>query len=551
MQFRSAVALLPVLISIFSLPIPQLAHGNDFEWTVKKSSWSAADERNYSKFVVSIGQAVEKRSCGNVNRCMHSPANPYRNTDPARLSFFADCADFPYFLRAYFAWKNDLPFGIASAMRAQKHKDNQDKDIRYTPFGNVVSSRMSFVPTWNDPVIITSVLNTLIPNYISTASFRTSAVGNDTGRLFSDFYPVKIDRSAITPGTNLYDANGHVGVIYKITEDGHAWYVDAHPDNSLTVGKFSTKFSRSNPFVGAGFKKFRPLELENADESWGGIFEGGDLVGVPNSRLRDYSYEQYFGTKGQPSHDWKKAQFIFKGKVVSFHDYVRLKLAGSNFRLDPVVEIKSTVAEICMNLKDRVTSVQLAIDRGINKLPYPVTMPENIYGSSGDWENYSSPGRDVSIKVLFKQIILTTEDHVRRWRERDPELVTDSVDLPRDLLNAYDAESANCQIQYKNSVGQAVSLNLEQVRARIFKLSFSPYDCVERRWGAEGAELSACSEDLEKREWYQGLQQLRNHTERDTEAKMNYTRSEYQKIIPGVGLELPTEVDVREHLQRL
>jgi hypothetical protein len=545
-----AVVWFGMFIGLF---IGSTAQANDFEWTVASKEWSRSDEQKFSTFVVSIGNAVEKRSCGSVNQCMRSSANPYRGTDPARLYFKADCADFPYFLRAYFAWKQKLPFGMVKHIRPNAGEANEGRDIRYTPLGNRPSERISFVPSSSGLFLITSVLNTYIPNFISTATFR-SGYQDGTGRnreLFSDMYPVKIERGALVPGTNLYDANGHAGVIYKVTDDGQVWYVDAHPDNSLTVGRFGSKFSRSSPDVGAGFKKWRPLVLENAEQTWEGTYEDGNLVGVPNSRIKDFSTEQFFGNVPNREGNWRKAQFAIEGKSVTFAEFVRLKMAKGRLKQNPVNEFGSSLKEICMFLQDRVASVQAAVTNGITSKPYPERLPINIYGSAGEWEDFSTPGRDVTLKMLFLQLKAQSTDLIKRAKAGDPDLEYTGSNLPADLLKLYDQESPRCQFSYQNSNGQAVPLNLAIAQNRLFQFSFSPYDCVERRWGAAGGELSTCQDDSEKTEWYKNLQQLRNHTERNVDAKMDFTRGEFGRLIPGVGIQSPEDLDIRRHLKSL
>src|SRR5262245_56682433 len=102
-------------------------------YRVMHDSWTEADERGYSEFIAAIGS----NGCGSINKCLHSTANPFAKTDPPGVSFFADCADLPYFLRAYYAWKRGLPFSYISAVSPL----GQTNDIRYTARGNTVAGR--------------------------------------------------------------------------------------------------------------------------------------------------------------------------------------------------------------------------------------------------------------------------------------------------------------------------------------------------------------------------------------------------------------------------
>ena len=101
-------------------------------WKVYKESWTQADEAGYSKFVQGIGRS----DCISLESCLKSEANPYRSdVDP---SLPGDCADMAYVLRAYYAWKNGLPFSYQNAMRTA---DRSRQDIRYSTEGNIVTGR--------------------------------------------------------------------------------------------------------------------------------------------------------------------------------------------------------------------------------------------------------------------------------------------------------------------------------------------------------------------------------------------------------------------------
>ena len=524
-----------------------------YQWLIKKAQWSAQDEIKYQEFIAAFGQGVENRVCSTVDRCFKSKANIYNGTDPIRLTINADCADLPYQLRAYFAWKNELPFSIIAGLAPRKEGEFEFKDIRYTPYGNVITSRRDFINTPSRPLIVSSLFHTLIPEIISTASFR---VGFDKGInqidpenpnrefYFNDFYPVSLDRKGITPGTVIYDSNGHVAVVYKITDEGDIYFIDAHPDNSLTMGKFGIRYQRGNPMVGAGFKKFRPLTIANGNVSSDGNITGGNIIGTLDSRLPDFSLEQFFGNESSNNQNWKKANFIFKDRKFGFHEYIKLKLSKNATFLDPIQETKLQVADICRNLKDRVTSVEVAIKNQIDQKPHPDTLPTNIYGADGEWEDYSTPGRDVTLKIQYKHLLEQSVEMVRRWKAKEPTIDYKGSNLPKDIVDTYLKEARACSFSYQNSNGKAIYLDVESARRRIFYFSFDPYHCVERRWGAIDNELRTCRETSDKAEWYSNLQQVRNHTARKLEARFDYTLEEWRNLIPEVGEKWAPDLDL-------
>jgi hypothetical protein len=53
---------------------------------------------------------------------------------------------------------------------------------------------------------------------------------------------VAVDRDHVQPGTVIYDPDGHVAVVYKVEPTGRVFFIDAHPDHSLSFGEYSTRF---------------------------------------------------------------------------------------------------------------------------------------------------------------------------------------------------------------------------------------------------------------------------------------------------------------------
>ncbi len=499
-----------VLCALFAAVFAAEANSADYSYRITKTQWSAVDEKNWQNFVASIGAAVERGECRTVDQCFKLNANTYRHSDPTNFTYRADCADFPFFMRGYFAWKNGLPFGFAMQMRPRQIAGNTVKDIRYSRYGNEVVKRYGATTNsrgkYPDGLYL---LRELIPSYTFSANYRT-IYSFDQGVTFSDFYPLKVTRDGIRPGTVLYDPDGHVVLIYKVGDDGRVYYIDAHPDNSLTKGVFGKKFVRAHPGQGAGFKNWRPLILTGASKGPNGTLIGGQILTLPNESLPDYSVEQFYGLESG-NREWTKARFAVGGNKVDYYDYIRFRLGRGNLKIQPVHEFRNLVKDLCVSLKDRVLAVDIAIAAGIQNRPHPGNLPENIYGTSGDWETYSTPSRDAQLKVVYKDLIDQAANFFTRIKARDPMIDYAGNNLAGELLDVYLREARSCEFQYVNSAGRSVSLNLEDVRQRLFKLSFDPYHCVELRWGATTRdELATCRDDAQKRQWYAREQPLRN-----------------------------------------
>lgn len=523
-------------------------------WKVMKHEWGFTDEENYIRYVSMVGEGVAKGLCATVSDCFRNPrVNPYAATNSRGLRFFADCADFPYFLRAYYAWQNQLPFGFVESVRPIQGANQIVKDIRYSPYGNTVQSRHSILVRKSAlgrhkyPNAI-EIFNRTLPNYISSANYRVSYKGMDADHLYSDFYPVKISRNSIVPGTVVYDPNGHVVTIYKVTKDGRLYYIDAHPDNSLTSGLYNSRFMRAYPGQGAGFKNWRPLRLTGA--AWDATrgYLGGRLVGAKDSELPLYSTEQYYGTSATP--DWQHAQFIFQGKPMDYYDWVRNRLADGPLVENPLDDVKIMTQELCQGMKERVVAVQVAVSAGFPQRMHPPRLPNNIFGADGDWETYATPARDARLKVAFKELRTYVEEAINHHKAHDGKVDYRGGDLARDMLKIYKQTANECLIVYQNSQGRRVAMNLEQARTRAYKMSFDPYHCAEHRWGAEGKELATCRDDSTKRLWYERERWLRFQHERNTDAFTGFTLNQLTGPMPGAGVSAGQDLDVIAFLSK-
>ncbi len=521
------------------------------DWKILRSEWTTTDERRYSDFITTIGRS----NCSTTEVCLKGTTNPYRFTDPPGIRFYSDCADLPYILRAYFAWKNGLPFGYVSQLGLMPgtvlptDPTLPPVDLRYSPIGNRAQARRMLITRLvpqtgqmrrnSGPAVLRDLMNS-----VSSAIFRIGPT-NERSNLSSDFYSPQIDRNSIRPGTVIYDPAGHVAIIYSVEPDGRLLYLDAHPDNSITRGSFGRKFVRSRPGQGAGFKNWRPLQLVDATQAPDGEWIGGQIVPKSDARISDFSTTQFYGTNPGPGGDWKRARFTWQGTDYNFYDYLRHALSTATLRYDPLNELALMIRGLCTDLNDRAVSVVLAINQGIHRKMHPMRLPLNIYGSQGEWENYSTPSRDARLKTSYRETFERVQEFVRLFDARDPSLDYSGSNLRQDLAQVWERESSACQISYHNSLGVNVSLNVQTIIQRLYNLSFDPYDCIERRWGAtEPSELVGCGNDAEKEAWYRALRKLRNQSERTYDLRMDYTRAELESPTNPLGLESGADVDV-------
>lgn len=501
-------------------------------WRILRTSWTDADEKGYEEFVAKIGES----GCRSVHACLAgAQSNPlYRASNPRSANFYADCADLPYMLRAYYAWKNSLPFSYSIAVSPL----GRSRDIRYTARGNKISGRRDLVEQGLDaPRAIRQIVDT-----ITSGHYRYPP--DYEGALLPDHYPVRIARESIKPGTILYDPNGHVAVVYKVTPEGRVHYIDSHPDNSLTRGIYGKAFTRASPGMGAGFKRWRPLTLEGPSQNADGSYHGGRIVLAADKDIADWSDEQFFGTEEPRPKGWTRGRFVLDGEGLGYYDFVRKRLAEAGFRYDPIEETRTRVRALCEDLKYRVDAVDIAVKAGLHQRPQPGRLPPNIYGTDGDWETYSTPSRDARLKTSFVEL---REELARFLALKDADaakLAYTGPDLRADLRQAYVDEAAACTIGYTKSDGKEQKLGFAEIARRLFKLSFDPHHCIELRWGASSDELATCADGADKKAWFEAEQRLRNQPDRTYDVRMGFSLADLERAVPGSGIDEPPDIDV-------
>jgi hypothetical protein len=503
-------------------------------YVLKSDRWSEADEKEFGDFIAELGAS----GCATVDKCLHDPRNPFRGSDPLGLSFRADCADLPYYLRFYFAFKRGLPFSFAAEVAPR----GATRDMRYTAAGNRVELRLN--PVGHNGYAVLDFLR----EAISSASYRIHPELESPEP--QDFYSPALSPKAIRPGTVIYDPNGHLAIVWKVERNGRIRYLDAHPDHSVTRGFYDVRFVRASPGMGAGFKNWRPQSLSGGKKLADGSFRGGTIQLAANKQIADFSLEQYFGNGPRPAadRDWNTGTFTLGKERLAYYDYVRGQMAGGTLLFDPVREIGDMVDSNCADLKYRADAVNLAIANGLNKRPQPGRLPPNIYGTEGDWEAYSTPSRDARLKTAFKELYDSAQRFLAMAARRDAKLAYKGKNLASDMLDAYDTHTARCQISYNRSDGSKVSFGYEEARRRLFALSFDPYHCPERRWGAKGQELATCPDGKTKAAWYEAEKYLRNQIDRTYDARMDFALDELKAPGPGKGVATPPETDLRSWL---
>ena len=173
--------------------------------------------------------------------------------EDSRLKLAPDCADLPYFLRGYFAWKLGLPFGYRPCTRGKAGVAPRCGELITNAFP---------IDAEDDVKAFDVFVRQKVGSGVHSASARTLPTDEAT-----DLYPLPFSREAIKPGSVFADPYGHTIVVAKWIPQGFRGAgmligADAQPDATVARRRFwrgNFLFTPDITEVGAGFKAFRPL----------------------------------------------------------------------------------------------------------------------------------------------------------------------------------------------------------------------------------------------------------------------------------------------------
>ena len=173
----------------------------------EKPAWNETYEAFYSAWIEQMfdGPVDENVSFPSLEPVLRDPERNFLynslglNEDKA-LPATPDCADFPYFLRSYFAWKNGLPFSYRFCNRGSATKP---------PSCDSAVIRTDFVQK-TAPLAAFKALSRNLMDAVQSGNGRTALASQET-----DFYPLPLKREALWPGTIYADPYGHVLVLTK------------------------------------------------------------------------------------------------------------------------------------------------------------------------------------------------------------------------------------------------------------------------------------------------------------------------------------------------
>ena len=430
--------------------------------------------------------------------------------DQMGLVIRPDCADLPYFLRAYFAFKMGLPFGYAKCTRGGAGEGPRCtawwniqnlEPAPVAPEQEIAAAGGTMMDMFRQPVTPPAPVATapkglslaaakrmgLAPAFghylartvadgVHSGSGRTAAADDNT-----DYYPVSLKEETLRPGTVYADPYGHLLVLVKRVaqsggEAGVFLAVDGQPDGTVARKRFwrgNFLFAQDPALGGPGFKHFRPVVRD----------KNGALRRLTNAEIaKDPQY-------GDFSLDQSRLG------VEDFYD--RMDDLMSPAPLDPMRAMKEVITSLEEQVKTRVTSVEngrkfQSSGRGEAEMPDGAA----IFETTGAWEDFATPSRDLRLLIAI-DVVRGFPERVMRRPERYAMPQGKSVAAVKaELEGVLATELAARKFAYTRSDGSAWTLALKDVidRMAALEMAYNLNDCVELRWGApdKSDEASTC-----------------------------------------------------------
>jgi len=426
-----------------------------------KPVWDEAHEAFFAAWIEHLfdGSVDQDLSFSSLEPVLRDPERNFLydslgTHEDKNLPATPDCADFPYFLRSYFAWKNGLPFSYRFCNRGSATKP---------------------------PTCAAAIINTdFVRQPASAAVFRTvsarmmDAVQSGNGRTGlasqeTDFYPVPLRRETLWPGTIYADPYGHILVVAKWVDQGAdapgiLFAVDAQPDNSVARKRFwegtflFARVASSNP----GFKAFRPL--------------AGNNRLLTNSELSNYSLEQ--------------------GELTPEAFYAQMYALINPEGLDAKQAYEAALTALVEQLETRVKSIDNGEAR-FRKNSATIAMPQGvaIFETIGPWEDYSTPSRDMRL-IIAMNVLIDFPQKVRNYPELFQLTAEQAQQASKEIEQLHAQLTAERTIHYTRTNGKEWELTVADVLARkpAFEMGYNPNDCAEIRWGAASGseEYASC-----------------------------------------------------------
>ena len=431
-------------------------------------SWDSAYETIYSAWINALFQGGNEQTSW---KALHDVTRNKENNflynylslgedDPESKNTVImepDCADNPFFLRAYFAWKLGLPFGYHISDRGW---------VGHAPrTGEWITNES--LTSKNHPVL---AFNSYIRNIMNGVHSGTARTAFDNEN--SDYYPVALNRKSLRPGTVFADPYGHTFVLISWipqTKDhpGVLLAADAQPDKTVAIKRFwkgNFLFNTSEVIGEPGFKTFRPI-----------LFENNKTTLMKNEALDSISGFIPFSLQQR--------------NMESNAFYHAMEQLINPKPLDPEFALMNLIEALHKQLLVRVKSVSTGEEYMKAHPGSVIPMPSSakgVFQTGGLWEEYSTPNRDLRVLIAM-DAVLNFPEYVSNYpHDFNLSKFKTSKDIKEKLQKILDQKVSELTISYFRSDGSEQKLTLTELlnRREALEMAYNPNDGIEIRWGA-------------------------------------------------------------------
>ncbi len=430
-------------------------------------SWDPAAETIYSAWINALFQDCDEQSSWpalhevtqNKDRnFLYNYLSLDEDNPKKRLIMEPDCADNPFFLRAYFSWKLGLPFGF--------HR------CEWGFLGGAAPKPIQWVTNESsyggkNPVQAFNSFLNAVKNAVFSGTARTALKDQN-----SDYYPVSLERSSLRPGTVFADPYGHTLILvsWKRQNGNHPGLllaVDAQPDKTIAIKRFwkgNFLFNTSEVIGEPGFKAFRPI-----------TFEKGKLSLMSNEALNASS-----GFVPYSLQQRKMDSKVF---------YRTMERIINPRPLDPETALLDLIQALHEQLLVRVKSVNNGEAYFKSHPGTVISMPSSANGvflAGGPWEDFSTPNRDLRLLIAMDAVVDFPDKVAESPEDYKISKLSSKEEIRNKLQSLLEKKISDLSITYTRSDGSSQKLSLAEILKRkdAFEMAYNPNDGVEIRWGA-------------------------------------------------------------------
>jgi hypothetical protein len=545
-------------ISVAATQPPRPSATKGSVWPIR-NTWNLATENLYSAWIEKLFEAplTESPSWPALHVVLRDPArNVLHNhlglrEDSINLYIRPDCADLPYFLRAYFAFKMGLPYGYAKCTRGgggnpprcpvwwniekEEPRPEAPEDIvaaedaqasggsPQRPSGGGLFDMFKPqqpAPRATDAKAPPSQKTAARP----TPGFAVPPPPGGAAPVAKPAAPVRPQRpTSLALGFGHYlqfsIADGvHSGAGRTLAaHEGSDFYTVPLSEQNLRPGTVYADpyghlliIAKRVPQTDGNAGVFLAVDAQPDGTVSRKRFWRGNFLFAQEPALGDAGFKRFRPIVRDKGGSLRRLTVAEISKNPNYSDFSleQTKLSVEGFYdkmddvmspnpLDPLGAMKEAITSLEEQVKARVTSVE-------NGRKYQLSgkgdasMPDGaaIFETTGAWEDFATPSRDLRLLIAM-DVVRNFPDRVARRPERYAMPKDKSVDQVKAELQAVLAqELSSRKFSYPRTDGSPWTLSLKDVIDRVtdLEMAYNVNDCVELRWGAKDGseEFATC-----------------------------------------------------------